>query len=607
MTETHDGAGGAWTGFARKRDQVLKGLETVGRLAEDLGEGESKRLCEALAEKLRREQFHVIVLGEFNRGKSTFINALLGAPVLPVAVRPTTAAINIIRYGETPRAVVSFRDGREEEVPIETLSDYVVVAGAQVSEVKWVTVHYPTELCRNGVLVVDTPGVNDIDEQREEITYDFIPKSDAAILLLDCETPVSGSERNFLADRVLRSDIPKIFFVLNKADQLDEEELAESLDYARGKLGELVEEPRLFPLSSKGALKARQEGHEEELAASRLPAFEKELSAFLEGDKGRVILQSPVGKLRGLGGRLRRAIDLERRGLDMDEKQIEGQVTAMQPVLAEHSRRLEGILERLEDGRDRLKALFGSDLDEGLHQVYLDVETVVKQSAIDAEFVKHVLPATVRKRMQEFLESEQGKIEERIQKQVGRAIDEAEEILSDLDTVLADRFSLDRRKLDMEHLFTITEDRSGGEFYVYEVGGLVGGGLTVLLSTVFLGPLGIIPGVFGARALHRIVQDHRQEKMQEDLLQAVEKALGEVKKRLRDEAAGTVDRIYGQLGDQLGQWTRNHMDELEQQLARVVEQSRRWKDRGAERRGALERVEATLERTIHSLDELLRN
>src|SRR6476659_7203490 len=96
--------------------------------------------------KLESERFHLVVLGEFNHGKSTFVNALLGADILPTGITPTTASINHVVWGERPEARVMMASGESKYIEPTQLKEWVTVAGGRASEVSYVDLGYPSDL-----------------------------------------------------------------------------------------------------------------------------------------------------------------------------------------------------------------------------------------------------------------------------------------------------------------------------------------------------------------------------------------------------------------------------------------------------------------------------
>src|SRR5215470_15543567 len=114
-------------GFRERKDEVTHALQELGEIATGLGAKSLKdRLDRELVRKLEEDRFHLVVVGEFNHGKSTFVNALLGENVLPVGVTPTTAAIHQLKYAEVPQATVMYQSGRRESVSFEETRKFAV-------------------------------------------------------------------------------------------------------------------------------------------------------------------------------------------------------------------------------------------------------------------------------------------------------------------------------------------------------------------------------------------------------------------------------------------------------------------------------------------------
>ena len=149
--------------------------------------------------KLEAERFHLVVLGEFNHGKSTFVNALLGQDILPTGITPTTASINHVVYAPKPHRARRADDAASRKyLDPSQLKEWVTVAGGHADEVAFVELGYPSDLLQNNVVLVDTPGVNDLNEQRAEVTYGYVPRADAVVFLLDAGQALKDSEREFL-------------------------------------------------------------------------------------------------------------------------------------------------------------------------------------------------------------------------------------------------------------------------------------------------------------------------------------------------------------------------------------------------------------------------
>ncbi|MEI8254678.1 MAG: dynamin family protein [Deltaproteobacteria bacterium] len=272
----------------------------------------------ARLERLTENRFRVGIVGEFSAGKSTFLNALLGEAVLPSSVRPTTAVVNRIVWGPEPGLTITYRDGRREEAELESLSQYVTEKGNHSNrrEVAEVEIRYPLALLENGVELLDTPGVQSLIAVHTQTTYALLPSCDAIVLLVTGRQPYSDSIGRFLSDlnAVVKG---KLFYVLNKIDQLEGRDEAAAMQFATEWLKGKVDGAFLFPLAAYRALVARRliagaltpvdleddprlgdsRDVERLLEESRVPAFERALGSFLVRQRGLPILREAARDL----------------------------------------------------------------------------------------------------------------------------------------------------------------------------------------------------------------------------------------------------------------------------------------------------------------------
>ncbi len=258
--------------------------------------------CEELQEKIRTNTFNLVVVGQFKRGKTSLINALLGADILPVAVVPLTSIVTVMTWGEALRIKVYFNDDRLSEIKPESLSEYVTEKGNPKNrkDVREVVVAFPSTYLRDGVRLIDTPGVGSIYEHNTDVAYQYLPKSDAALFLLSVDQPMSKAELDFLKD--VKEYSNKIFFLLNKADYLRERDLREAIEFTKNALREAMgADVRLFPVSARLALEGASAKSGEMLEKSMLPLFSKDLNRFLMEEKGNVLILSVTNNLlRGI-------------------------------------------------------------------------------------------------------------------------------------------------------------------------------------------------------------------------------------------------------------------------------------------------------------------
>ena len=297
--------------------------------------------CEELRGKIETNAFNLVVVGQLKRGKTSLINALLGADILPVAVVPLTSIATVMTYGDALRIKVYFNDGNVAEIRPESLTEYVTEKGnpKNVKDVTEVVVTYPSHYLKDGVRLIDTPGVGSIYQHNTDVAYQYLPKSDAVLFLLSVDQPMSKAELDFLED--VREYSNKIFFLLNKADYLNETDLKESVDFSMNVLREATgSEVRIFPLSAKLALDGELNKAADMIQKSLLPKFSKRLNTFLMEEKGKVLIISVGNNLLRMISQARLELELELKSLatPLDELQ--------QKIKAFEARKQEVLLEK---------------------------------------------------------------------------------------------------------------------------------------------------------------------------------------------------------------------------------------------------------------------
>jgi small GTP-binding protein len=270
------------------------------------------------------ELFMIVVVGEFNAGKSALVNALLGERVFEEGVTPTTARIQLIRYGPTAASAHDDRGALVLTAPVELLRD---------------------------LQIVDTPGTNALNREHERLTREFVPRADLVLFLTSADRPFTESERTFL--QTIRDWGKKIVVLVNKADIFDTDaELAEVLTFVdeagRQLLGVKTE---LFPISARRAWRAKH-GDPEQWTASGFGPLETFLRDTLDDEERfRLKLASPLGVGRSLASRYE-ALAAERLAL------LAADVEAL-------------------DATERQLTLYGEDLDRGFELRMTAVEKVL--------------------------------------------------------------------------------------------------------------------------------------------------------------------------------------------------------------------------------------
>jgi len=275
---------------------IQKSVEDLYRLVEEFhldADGDLMRSLHALKERTASKEVVLTVLGEFTSGKSTFINSLLRIDLLRTGILPINAVCTYISYGPAPRCEVTLKDGRSLIVDAEMVADYSS-EGPRSGEVARVRLQLPSPLLAEGLVVVDTPGVNVNVESHESMTANAIKEANACVYLIDLRVPGSKTTTDYL--RRIQATIGKFFFVLNRADILTPEEQEEASEYVREVLTEEcgIVDPRLVLLSSTLARTADNNSWNR-----RFEEFECELSNFMRNER-LLIIANEIGRLASI-------------------------------------------------------------------------------------------------------------------------------------------------------------------------------------------------------------------------------------------------------------------------------------------------------------------
>ncbi len=213
--------------------------------------------------------FLLVIAGEFNAGKSAFINALLGDRILEEGVTPTTSRIHVVKFGTEVKAT-----------SLDEVTDEITA---------------PVELLRE-IHIVDTPGTNAIERHHEAITQKFLPRADIVFFLTSADRPLTESERQFLSQ--IREWGKKIVLVLNKIDILENaSDLEHILTFLRDNIQRLLGfVPEIFPVAARPALQAKRNGNAQALSASGFDKLEDYIVSTLdEKERLRLKLLNPLG------------------------------------------------------------------------------------------------------------------------------------------------------------------------------------------------------------------------------------------------------------------------------------------------------------------------
>lgn len=289
----------------------------------------------SLSGKLAANRCNLAVLGQMKRGKSSFVNALLGAEVLPVGILPLTSVITRVHYGPRPQVTIHYKSGQAEEIAPDRLQEYITEAAnpGNRKRVASADVAWPSPLLRTGIDLIDTPGIGSTHEHNTSTTEDYLSEVDAGIIVLSVDPPITAAEADFL--RRIRRDIPRLLFVINKTDVAtpgEADSIARFLEAElRNRIG--IPEPELFAVSARQALEALRRDQQPPPACGMGKIAER-LRSFAAEEKEQALLESVAMDVLRIAGTLRFAAGVGERAQALSGAEIADKKTELTRVLA---------------------------------------------------------------------------------------------------------------------------------------------------------------------------------------------------------------------------------------------------------------------------------
>ncbi|CBN59245.1 MULTISPECIES: dynamin family protein [Kamptonema] len=343
--------------FQESRQQLDK---VCGKLFSTLRDGSDRNIISAnlteettkISRKLQSQRFRVAVVGEFSKGKSTLLNALLGEEIQPVRDIPCSGTVTVLKYGSKQRVICKYKNGREEEISPQQYKDKASISeeaalgsvGDEIasSELQEIVFEHPNlELCTNGVEIIDSPGLNE-QAERTLVTQQVLKTTDAVIFLTHAQNALTEKERELLL--YLKKELnpgndnepaKSIFVVVNFADLLRREE---SRKQVRQRVETIVQsqnviagENRIHFISAQSALDAILSGTEldailygtENEYVKSFQDFTKSLEKFLTVERGAIAVQQ-------LAAGIKQILETSCEELNQGQKILEGKLTISQ-------------------------------------------------------------------------------------------------------------------------------------------------------------------------------------------------------------------------------------------------------------------------------------
>jgi len=372
--------------FARaigKISAALQTAETEGKSGSgELGLTRDIADIEVARKNLQQGVFRLLVLGDMKRGKSTFLNALIGENLLPSDVNPCTAVLTVLRYGSPKKVTVYFQGGKlPEEMDFATFKREYTIDPDDAKkleeekklafpDVNYAVVEYPLPLLEKRIEIVDSPGLNDT-EARNELSLNYINNCHAILFLFRADQPCTLAERRYL-ENYLKNRGLTVFFLINAIDEIprglidpdDPQELQAALEKVRQVFRNYLTEycqvdgldiyqQRVFEVSSLKALRRRVKNAEDSLEGTGFPEFLAALNSFLTKERAIAELRQTKALTKQTYNHLHEAVTRRIPLLDQDVNELKQRINSVEPEFKQLSEIGDRFQEEITIMRDR--------------------------------------------------------------------------------------------------------------------------------------------------------------------------------------------------------------------------------------------------------------
>ncbi len=612
--------------YAQMRDDVLQAGETTRSIVQRAGLADKlrhndNRVVDAIGgrlQRLRDHVFRVAVVGDFSSGKSTLLNAMLGRQILPTAVRPTTATVNRIRFAEQQELEVLFLDGHSEQVNLRELKAFTTERGNPRNEKQILEVRlaYPIDMLRNGVEIIDTPGLSSLIDAHTATTQDILPTCDAVILMATGRQPFGESTRIFLEQ--LHSFVDdKIFYLLNKIDQLEPSGVSQAISFAEERTSSLVRGAKVFPVAAYWALTARRlevgeldqddieddprlgevRDADELLARSAIPELECQLGAFLEESRGLPLLREVATALLELLSQAEHALTVEVKAARMSSRELESSFA----VLArEHETRKLKADQKLEGLRDDLQRRLNAVLQgvaATIPELTDPIMTSVPLTAGDIGGEQEVaayqerLSRQVRAHLEHLLTESSRELSNAMADHRVEARKTMRELQRELRTEFNEVLALDGSILASDAALDLRADIASN-VVLDSAGSFAIGGVLGFLGAVLLGPVGVVLSVIGSTLLGGWFSEQKVAAASDKVRDGLDTQLVKLASRVETALRDAVAEAQRQANDEIAEHRDSILAEFDAQLATLLEQQETDEEGICEKQAMLVQLQA---------------
>jgi GTPase Era involved in 16S rRNA processing len=505
--------------YEEKKAELLQYITSLlEKVENELPTSQQIEAFNELIDDIRQDYYSIVVVGEFKHGKSTFVNALLSQNVMPVDVTPTTALIHAVFFDETPQMHVVKRNGEIEKksLSLEILQKYTASFDGDHEDIKYLKIFLPAAFLKERVVLVDTPGLNDLNKHRSEITHRFIPRADVVVLMLDMTAPLKKSEQEFLQKVVLKQVGNRIIYVANFMDRLDEEEIDDVLDLITRRIEHITgqKNPLVFPVSAQEALEGKLLRNEELLHYSGILEIEQQIKKMIKhGSRGEEKLSHFTKRLENIIELLLEEINTIQEASQQSLDILQDEIRAIQSWFEQQEKWEMQIQQYLHEREEEIQYLVKKSVIAFEERVRSDIKNKIElfQGSDIKVFVESHLPSVLHSHFTNWIEQYSDYIYDLLRK-----------LEMELSKGLTKAFKQTVR-INVPHLQKINYKANVSSMSIHtgnasvKAGLLVGGASTIAL---LMGASFIVPilGAAGFPLIYRKIADQQLENIKPELI-----------------------------------------------------------------------------------------
>jgi GTP-binding protein EngB required for normal cell division len=430
----------------------------LGRLAEIASQLDAQHIADStrsLVERVSEGRYYVACVGQFKRGKSTLLNALVGHSILPVGVVPVTNVPTVVRYGDRHSARIRLQNAEWTEIQPDSVEQYISEQKnpENAKGVAALEIFFPSPLLATGMCFVDTPGLGSVFAANTAATRAFVPHIDAAIVLIGADPPLSGDELQLVES--VAEEVQELLFVLNKADRTSDVEREAAITFARRiletRLGKPV--PAIYEVSALERLEQR--GPERDW-----PRFLQALQLLME-QSGHLLVRAAAQRgLRRAAGQLLAIIDEERGAMTRPLEESERRMAELQRTLEQAERAMKDLGVLLTAEQQRISEVFAERRNAFLRQAQSSAFQELRKRVpfvpprrsgpAYRRDINHLAQEVARAQLAPWLESESRYAQEAFGKSAQRFIELGNDFLHQVKEIGAAELTAPPQELDSE-------------------------------------------------------------------------------------------------------------------------------------------------------------